>query len=696
MQHPPHDHHNPYSFEDMDLSAFSLDQFDMFKSAQNHPFLYAAETDMPSHHNSPHFAMTSNHMIPFMTPDNSDGGRTGSTLLTAHDPDYVGMSPLQMSPSNLETPFQHGSIMPDDGFFDEEGTFTPLVSPAMTPSFPSLHAHTTNMIDHDTMFSPLASPALHPQRSPRLSRQHNIPTTTTYSPLHSPNHFGNQLANLQQKLANIQQQEQQFGRGGIRASPRSLTSSPVFPPQVDSSNSARTQRPLGKTRQSPIVKPVPSPYEQNPQQRSRKKRTTLHQNALTSSPQMNASMSMPPPMQPLMAGHQVLVSPALKAQLPQQQQSINPVTTSQPVSTPPVATPMRQTIAPATPASLMKLGGGGPSTAIITVSPTSAPAASISLMPAQNLSPPLLPGPVTSPPPQLSSFKSISPNFASPSLQPTARFTPSPALKPLMSPRVVPAGPLGDAMIPITSPLALKPGVTASPRALKPLISPSLKPLLPGAVVLPDAAANILAAKSNYQNLMEGKAQSLGITFSPAIHTGIEIRRTAYKAAEQKRRDSLKQSFENLRKEVLDALVMEPPILVVEPIVVENSATGSVENTVEGGTEAEKDPVTLRKEKEKEVKQMSKVTLLKHSCQYILRLKRDQQHKDRHIARLEREVRRLMKQCGMPEVTEEEQERIKLEEEEEMMARMKREEGPEEDEGEEEDEDGGEDAEMDA
>ncbi|KAI7864318.1 hypothetical protein BDF14DRAFT_1229122 [Spinellus fusiger] len=99
-----------------------------------------------------------------------------------------------------------------------------------------------------------------------------------------------------------------------------------------------------------------------------------------------------------------------------------------------------------------------------------------------------------------------------------------------------------------------KPLIAPSPRALKPLLSPIIST---GSETNPVRlnAERILATRSNYQNLMEGKAAALGIDFQPHIKSGIEVRRTAHKAAEQKRRDSLKEWFERLRQEVEDGYV---------------------------------------------------------------------------------------------------------------------------------------------
>jgi len=56
-----------------------------------------------------------------------------------------------------------------------------------------------------------------------------------------------------------------------------------------------------------------------------------------------------------------------------------------------------------------------------------------------------------------------------------------------------------------------------------------------------------LASKSNYQNILDGDHTALGLSYNTDLHSGIEQRRTSHKAAEQKRRDSLKNCFEDLR-----------------------------------------------------------------------------------------------------------------------------------------------------
>ncbi|KAK3828439.1 MAG: hypothetical protein J3Q66DRAFT_322666 [Benniella sp.] len=115
---------------------------------------------------------------------------------------------------------------------------------------------------------------------------------------------------------------------------------------------------------------------------------------------------------------------------------------------------------------------------------------------------------------------------------------------------VMPPPPSGFALI---SP-ALKPTLMSQHRTSQPLlvsprlqphVSPSLKPWLPG-VSTSEVMAR-LASKSNYQNILDGDHTALGLSYNTDLHSGIEQRRTSHKAAEQKRRDSLKNCFEDLR-----------------------------------------------------------------------------------------------------------------------------------------------------
>ncbi|KAJ1969389.1 hypothetical protein IWQ62_000657 [Dispira parvispora] len=140
----------------------------------------------------------------------------------------------------------------------------------------------------------------------------------------------------------------------------------------------------------------------------------------------------------------------------------------------------------------------------------------------------------------------IPPSFVSPTMDPSphlasgpsSRFV-SPALKPGLSSNV-----------PVTPKVPLIPSGELKPTgALKVPISP----LPRGSISLsnsglsPAEIAARLAERSNYQNLLTGDSQRLGLNYDRDLHSGLEQRRSNHKAAEQKRRDSLKRCFENLQ-----------------------------------------------------------------------------------------------------------------------------------------------------
>ncbi|KAL1918456.1 uncharacterized protein VTP21DRAFT_3116 [Calcarisporiella thermophila] len=151
---------------------------------------------------------------------------------------------------------------------------------------------------------------------------------------------------------------------------------------------------------------------------------------------------------------------------------------------------------------------------------------------------------------------------------------------------------------PSSAAAAVRPA-TLGPKAL---ISPNLKPLLPG--VSSEEAAARLTVKSNYQTIRDGDSKILGLNHSPELQSGITLRRTSHKAAEQKRRDLLKQCFEDLRGILPE---MEHP---------------------------------------------SKMALLKKSYEYILELSRLVEDQDAKIAELLGHTGQLRRQLGLPERAE--------------------------------------------
>ncbi|KAL8692475.1 MAG: hypothetical protein Q9218_002511 [Villophora microphyllina] len=87
--------------------------------------------------------------------------------------------------------------------------------------------------------------------------------------------------------------------------------------------------------------------------------------------------------------------------------------------------------------------------------------------------------------------------------------------------------------------------VQVSP-ALRPKISPSIKPLLPeGALVSAETSALLLASKSNYQNLVEG-THLPGVSYPETLSTNLTSKRTSHKIAEQGRRNRINTALQEI------------------------------------------------------------------------------------------------------------------------------------------------------
>ncbi|KAI9359878.1 hypothetical protein BD770DRAFT_385702 [Pilaira anomala] len=190
-------------------------------------------------------------------------------------------------------------------------------------------------------------------------------------------------------------------------------------------------------------------------------------------------------------------------------------------------------------------------------------------------------------------------------------------------------------------------GVHASPRALKPLlISPTLNPglqplpssMMPNtqSVHSVEDAEHILATRSNYQNLMEGKGAALGIAFSTQIKSGLEIRRTAHKAAEQKRRDSLKEWFDRLRCEVEDGYVKRQKKLMSQVIKAQELEKNNNNNNKQRGNSTTDEEIEEASSNvdASAMKPLSKVLLLQYAYEYIASLKQTLEERDATIEKL--------------------------------------------------------------
>jgi hypothetical protein len=87
--------------------------------------------------------------------------------------------------------------------------------------------------------------------------------------------------------------------------------------------------------------------------------------------------------------------------------------------------------------------------------------------------------------------------------------------------------------------------VQVSP-ALLPRISPNIKPLLPGTPGMSsveDTASRLLMSKSNYQNILEGNTVP-GVSYPSELSTNLTSKRTSHKIAEQGRRNRINSALQ--------------------------------------------------------------------------------------------------------------------------------------------------------
>ncbi|CAE6524209.1 unnamed protein product [Rhizoctonia solani] len=165
-------------------------------------------------------------------------------------------------------------------------------------------------------------------------------------------------------------------------------------------------------------------------------------------------------------------------------------------------------------------------------------------------------------------------------------------------------------------------GVRQSP-AILPMISPAIKSGLTA-----EAIAH-LSTKSNYQNTLEGRAAALGINPSNSSSSyAPDGRKTSHKAAEQKRRDSLKAGFDDLR-------LLLPPITL--------SACAELDP---GAAPPRGPPRNVPGGEDNPNRAVSKLALLRFSNEWIVKLDRRVERRDKAIEELKKEIQMLREKLG--------------------------------------------------
>ncbi|KAL1633848.1 hypothetical protein SLS56_002728 [Neofusicoccum ribis] len=515
---------------------------------------------------------------------------------------------------------------------EDLASFTPLVSPAVTP-----HDSSFQMPPEFTVpgayFSPLTSPALDAQNSrgghqAYLSQPHTAETSITTSPI-----------DLDVDMMGEQAQQQEPGRK-LR--------------NKKSAASTRSTGPSARIRQSPIVKPqshshrrkgtlssvippkeVSELLEQAQQSGGHPRPTSAGLGVPASRDGSEAESISPEPLSEALMGPpprpgSVTASPSIRAMgsgVPAQSMAEG------------------QQMCPATPASLMRLQSSPQNR-----SQTNSQSGTPSFIP-QGSSQPInddfaLPEPAAStagaPRPGMSRLDTAIHDDQSTPRMPARK---TPKLGPLSTPSgsVLPSATLSPSISAMASPSSatgtkkpeLKPAARGGKKrgsvssalvspALRPKISPSIKPLLPeGATTPDDTHALLLASKSNYQNILEG-THVPGVLYPESLSTNLTSKRTSHKIAEQGRRNRI-----NLALQELQSLIPSPSIAPRDA-----NANGTPGNSAS--------PEESQAKKE-ERQSSSKASTVENAIEYIRLLKRKDEERDRKMMEQRQEIEELRK-----------------------------------------------------
>ncbi|KAM7209279.1 hypothetical protein V8F20_000329 [Naviculisporaceae sp. PSN 640] len=431
----------------------------------------------------------------------------------------------------------------------QDMSFTPLVSPAVTP----LDTHfpvDTQFTVPGAYFSPLTSPAIHAQNDTLAVYDHGIGAVSSSSPREMdleapavplPSPAPGDLAKKVRKNA-----AKARSKTGVKQSP---ISKPLRKKTATTPN-------LNAQVLSELIETAEQNRELQQAQSASQGQTSASSTGATDSENGSVSpealtdmapLEMPPP--PIPKPRSAKPSPYIAPQ-----QSSAPSNLLQAVRS--------KVPSPATPASLMKLSSPNNRN-------SSARSGSHDPMDTDHIETFELPESANFSKPTLTRIDTaVSPQIVQ---QETSSKTPN--LKPLPSPAVSkPAVPVSAGQSPLLTPgppsgvkktplLAARgskkrasvSSVQVSP-ALRPKISPNIKPLLPGGASVEDAASQLLASKSNYQRILEGNMVP-GVTYPSELSTNLSSKRTSHKIAEQGRRNRINTALQ----EIATLLPRPPP-----------------------------------------------------------------------------------------------------------------------------------------
>lgn len=456
-------------------------------------------------------------------------------------------STLQLNsvPQNIQLNQQNQHSLPFDlsNFDLSNPSGFALLSSSQSTSDPRLQQHQNQQmftIPASSQYNPSASHIQHSGQAlnaqnvdGHISTMNNLMSPHMLAKLQAHNQLRNLLLQHQQQILQEAQQIQQ------------IVDSPQLLPMTDNQVAAETE-----TFMTPLVSPITTPslpfsrLSMNPSdnlspltspalQPQNPQRT---QNSFNLSLDISRSNSLPD------MSHSLPISPI--DGLPQQQQqdfSFLPQSAAfSPQLQPDTALPTGRSnqsalsnvsggIQPVTPALLM----GRSSSTGTTLSnklPTKAPqsTAKATANASRFISPQLKPSKTTGP-------------YTHPSLQ-SPRSVPTPSLKsPALKPNINTSANRYAASSALNAAL---PGAAIDQAAI---ISPALPPILPSQVPQNPEIIQQLTSKSNYQHIVEGDFASLGLHYSSSLSQEFGTRKVSHKDAEQKRRNQMKNGFDELR-----------------------------------------------------------------------------------------------------------------------------------------------------
>ncbi|KAL8697328.1 MAG: hypothetical protein Q9224_002374 [Gallowayella concinna] len=442
-------------------------------------------------------------------------------------------------------------------------TFTPLVSPAVTPH--DSHFQYSDYAVPSELFSPLTSPALEAQNH---SSQRSVygavrgsDTSDTTSPIDM-----NIDPNLQPSIASAARKPRRRTSSAAQRKPqRAVRQSPSMKPQSKKKQLSTTSIP--PNRVSGIIEDAENakPVSNGSHYPGGKLPLTTHQDsseAESVSPEALSDVLMPPPATPKSTS--ASKSPQIAAAVSGSQSAPLPAFDNK----------------PATPASLMRIRKGAGKPAGSALKEQTSMLDSQFEQTLKAITDPES-SKISTKRPALTPLRTADANDDE--LTPTmaARKTPKIATTsaPVTATSSTFPSPKPSVMASPSGTLAQKPGdartsfrgckkrtnsssVQVSP-ALRPRISPSIKPLLPdggesiysvwnaradlniAAHVSAETSALLLASKSNYQNLVEGNHLP-GVSYPETLSTNLTSKRTSHKLAEQGRRNRINTALQEM------------------------------------------------------------------------------------------------------------------------------------------------------